>query len=237
MTGVVVGLLDSGVAGLAAARVIASRRFMLDPASGDVTELPAAPDGLGHGTVMARLILARAPGAALVDAQIFAGGAVTSAAVAAAGLDWLVGRRVDIVNMSFGLRQDRPVLAQACRRAQQAGVLLIASVPALGPLVFPAAYPGMIRVTGDARCDGAEIAALDGGRADFGASPWPGSVGTAAGDGAPVVAGASVAAARFCGILAAALGGGASVDPVAALSRIAERAAHRGAQGVPVHVA
>jgi hypothetical protein len=73
-------------------------------------------------------------------------------------------------------------------------VLLVAASPARGPAVFPAAYPGVLRVCGDARCGPGDVSGLGGEPADFGACPR--AVGVA-------VAGASAAAAHVSGIVAA----------------------------------
>ncbi|WP_446731499.1 subtilisin-like serine protease QhpE, partial [Pseudomonas soli] len=91
-------------------------------------------------------------------------------------------------------RQDRPVLRLACAEAVAAGVLLCASSPARGEPVYPASYPGVIRVTGDARCAAGQWSWLDTPQADFGAAV-----------GAAGVAGASLACAAFTGRVAALL--------------------------------
>ena len=200
-----IGLIDSGV---------------------DETVVPVAGqrnfggDGrLEHGTVLAGIVARLAPDVPLLSAQVFDDRAVASAAVVAEALDWLVDQGARLVNMSLGLTADRAVLAQACARAVAAGVVLVASVPALGPMVWPAAYGGVVRVTGDARCRDDELAWLDDGRVHFGACPWP--EGRPGGD--PRVAGASVAAARVSGLLAAI----PDADPV---PRLAAAACHRGPQ-------
>jgi len=64
-------------------------------------------------------------------------------------------------------------------------------------VVWPAAHPAVIAVQGDARCRRGDWSWLDLPHAQFGADPSPSR------PGAP--AGASVAAARFAGLLLAAL--------------------------------
>jgi hypothetical protein len=73
-----------------------------------------------------------------------------------------------LINLSLGLQQDRPVLRQACAEVQAAGVLLCASSPAQGAAVYPASYPGVIRITGDARCAPGQWSWLGSAQADFG---------------------------------------------------------------------
>ncbi len=221
---VAVGLIDSGVAAGLGSAVAA--RFSLG-ASGTVLAAAAGPDRLGHGTSVAGLILHAAPSVRLLVAQVFDARAAAAPASVAAALDWLVAQRARLVNMSVGLTADRAVLRAACWRAVEAGVLVVAAVPAIGPKVFPAAYPGIVRVTGDARCQGDELASLPGGRATFGANPRAGS-------NAP--AGASIAAARVSAALAAVLAAEPHLPAAAALARLAGQAVHHGAQRRPVGV-
>ena len=201
-------------------RMAGMRRFRMDPEGAILTEA-STPDFLGHGTLTARMILEHAGAAKLLCAQVFDERAVTTPAAVAAGLGWLVEQGARVVNLSLGLTEDRAVLRTACAEAIAAGVWLIASVPALGVRVFPAYYPGVVRVTGDARCQRLELAALDGQRADFGACPWPaGSPPENARERFSGIAGASLAAARVSGALARMLAVDPAGDPVVGLRRL-----------------
>lgn len=157
----------------------------------------AEEDGAkGHGEALAGIILRHAPGARLADAQIFDGTGPATAAAAAAALHRLIPQGVSIVNMSFGLREDRRALRDACSRALGEGILLVAASPARGALVFPSAYEGVLRISGDARCASGEISHLATRQAEFGACPrGP--------DDNPAIGGASFATAHITGILAA----------------------------------
>src|SRR5690606_31825954 len=94
------------------------------------------------------------------------------------------------------------------------GVLLVAAAPAAGAMTFPAAYPGVIRVTGDARLAPGELSFLGDSRAAFGA---------AAGGPAPRPhtpgGGTSPAAAHSTGTLARVTAAGASGGEVVELLR------------------
>ena len=182
-TEITVGLLDSGVEAALAAHLRASRVFVDQ----------GAPHSLGHGSAMARIILHHAPSAALLHAQVFGERQRTTPELVAAGLDWLRDEGARIVNMSFGLPHDRAVLRQAVTRAQAAGMILVAAAPARGAMVYPGAYAGMIRVSGDARCAPGEISALGGAPADYGGCPQ---------DMGGRLGGASLAAAHVTGLLA-----------------------------------
>jgi hypothetical protein len=182
-----VGVVDSGIDGATRARVVAARDF---PAHAPPRDPPPGEprDRSGHGTRIAE-ILATVEGIELLDARVMFTGLSSSAAQVAAAIDWLCARGAQVVNLSVGLRQDRALLREACARAVERGVLLVASAPARGAPVYPAAYPGVLRATGDARCAPAEISWLGSTQADAG-----GHVRTA--DGA--LAGASIGCAHVC---------------------------------------
>ncbi len=215
-----VGMLDSGVNTRLDSRVVATQAF-IKTESGAIELEPARADRLGHGTLLTGIIAERVPEAQFVVAQIFIDQLLASAQQAAAGLDWLVSQEVKIVNMSFGLRVDREPLAQACHRALAAGVVLVAASPARGAAVFPSAYPGVIRVTGDVRCAADEFSQLDSPQAEYGACVRvPGSP----------VAGASVATAYISAQLACYLSRGPA-ESSSPRSWLNQQASYRGLPG------
>ncbi|MCO7614260.1 S8 family serine peptidase [Pseudomonas chlororaphis] len=188
-----IGVIDSGHA--AHQQVAAGRRFFLQ-AEG-VGEGPLQEDALGHGSAVLQAISQRAPAARLYVAQVFDRRGVTSAAQVSAALYWLLEQQVRLINLSLGLRQDRELLRQACAVAEARGVLLCASSPAQGEPVFPASYPGVWRVTGDARCSVQQWSWLDTAQADFAACVRGSS---------PGQSGASLGCAALSGHIAAYLG-------------------------------
>ena len=119
------------------------------------------------------------------------------------------------------LRADRDVLRAACAAAEAAGVLLVAASAARGAPVFPAAYPGVLRVSGDARCGPEEVSDLEGEPAHFGASP-------VASGATGLVGGASFACARVSGMLAAVLAREPGLGAPAVLARLRALARYRG---------
>ena len=168
-----VGLLDSGVDPALTYANFPRRSFAVtgDGALSHCDD--GAPDLLGHGTALARIILADNPAAPMAVARIFSDSFSCTPAAAAAGLDWLVDQGVRAVNMSFGLREDRAILRDSCRRAAESGVVLLGAAPARGPGVFPSSYDAVIRISGDARLRPGEVSILGGLQADFGACPMP----------------------------------------------------------------
>jgi subtilisin family serine protease len=165
---VLVGLVDSGVAADLRARIAMESAFVLGRGNA-VEQRTATEDAIGHGSSIARTILVAAPAASIVNAQVFHDSITAPPVVIAAALGWVVQQGVRVVNLSFGVRQDREVLRRACETARAAGALLFAAAPARGPAVFPAGYPGVIRVCGDARCAADEVSLLGNAQADFGA--------------------------------------------------------------------
>ncbi len=215
---VLVGLVDSGVAEELGDRVVVGRAFVLGDGE-RVERRSATADAIGHGSSIARTILAAAPTAWIANAQVFHRSIAAPPAVVADALAWAVEQGARLVNMSFGVRSDREVLRAACAAARAAGTILLAAAPARGPAVFPAAYPGVIRVSGDARCAPGELSLLESAQADFGACPRTS-------DGR--LRGASAAVARLTGRAAAFLAERPEADD-AAVSRFLETAAcHRG---------
>lgn len=185
-----VGIIDTGLQLEYRHWLQAGQMFVLG--QGGVLNQSLQDDYLGHGTVVTQLVRGQVPEAQLLMAQVFGRRGATTAVQVAAALYWLLEQGVDLVNCSLGLRADRPVLRDACREVVGSGVILCTSSPAIGQTVYPASYPGVVSVTGDARCQPAEWSWLQGDRAEFGA---------AVGKGAE--AGASMACARFSGLLAA----------------------------------
>jgi hypothetical protein len=144
-------------------------------------------DPSGHGSRIAAL-LTRDHAFELLLGQVFTNAGPTSSAAVAAAIDWAIARDAGLIHLSLGLEGNRAVLAAAVARAIAAGSIIVAATPARGAVVYPAAYPGVIRATGDARCAPGELSCL--GSWLFGACPRLESAGQ------PVAsAGASIGAA------------------------------------------
>ena len=135
-----VGLIDGGV----------------DPADPALARARIKPYGCRtpavsrHGTVVAARLVDGDPDT-LYAANLWCGGAVggeTSALVEA--LAWMARERVPVINISL-VGPDNPVLARAVQAMIARGHVLVSAVgndgPAAPPL-YPAAYPGVIGVSG-----------------------------------------------------------------------------------------
>jgi len=177
-----IGVVDSGHSAAQRVQVVAGRRFSL--LEDGLAESELRDDPLGHGSAVIEAISRRAPAAQICVAQVFDQRGVTSALQISAAIDWLVAQDVRLINLSLGLCQDRSLLRQACAAAVARGVLLCASSPAQGAAVFPASYPQVLRVTGDARCTDEQWSSLDSAQADFAAcvrGTYPGQSGASLG--------------------------------------------------------
>lgn len=164
-----IGVVDSGFSELqsvplSAAFIVRNNQLWLEESQ---------VDRLGHGSQIVEIINTLAPDSEVISAQVFIDRFTTSAIQVGAAIDWLVAQGAQVINLSLGLRSDSESLRNACERAITRGVILCASSPARGEPVFPSAYPGVFRMTGDARCDRHEISYLNSRFADFGACVRP----------------------------------------------------------------
>ncbi|MCE9519806.1 MAG: S8 family serine peptidase [Verrucomicrobia bacterium] len=145
--GVTVAVLDSGVT--------AHPAF----SDGQVTHVDLVNDGLpfeGHGTAIASLIVGNvqgaqgvSPAAKILDVRI-AGAGGSDSFLLARGIELALDRGAQIINISMGSYGDSPVVAQAIHDALQRGVVVVASAGNDSAAVkdWPAAYPGVISVSG-----------------------------------------------------------------------------------------
>lgn len=172
-----------------------------------------------HGQQVIAIIAGDGQSVEVSVAAVFNRSLVCSAAQVAEAVDWLCARSVRLINMSFGLREDRTVLREACARAIDQGVCLVAASPAQGAPCFPARYPGVLRATGDARCSPGELSYLQTAQADFGAY---------AGDPKAGLAGASCGCAHVSREAVEALRQRPGLSPQALYHTLVQRARYRG---------
>jgi len=208
-----IGLIDSCGA---LPRAVASAGFRA--ADGQACRAADGPDPTGHGTRIATILTRDGADVELVLAQVFGTAGPTSAAAVAAAIDWCLGEGVELLQLSLGLAADRPVLAEAVARAVDRGCVLVAATPSRGGPVYPAAYPGVIRGTGDARCAPGQVSEL--AAATFGGCPRSGAPGRSASG-----QGASVGAAEVTRVL---IEVAESRTMAGALAALTARASYRG---------
>lgn len=174
--GAKVALIDSGVnARHSHVRGVAGGiHFFLDEKN-DVQTSPEYADHLGHGTALAGVLRAKAPHAALYAVKIFTDHLAASFPVLEAALQWAIGQRMKIINLSLGLinAQHRQPLSTLVAQAQEANLILIASSPPDRSDVLPAALPGVIGVAADPTCAWDEYRSIADSPVPFRAHPHP----------------------------------------------------------------
>lgn len=153
-----VGIIDSGLP--------ASYDFSVFDAQ-DFTGAASIVDQLGHGTAVTNIIGGNTA-IEVISARVFHDKLVCAPSQIADAIQWLIAMKVNVINMSFGLRNDRSVLRESCEQALANNITLIAAAPSQGEPVYPSNYHGIIRATGDARCKPNEVSSLDSSQADFG---------------------------------------------------------------------
>jgi len=130
---------------------------LVDPAQADN---PFDDSWNSHGTHVAGIIAAEldgsgvvgvAPAASLYAIKALDGGGLGYLSDVIAGIEWAIDNDMDIVNLSLGLKNHSEALAEACAKAYEAGVLLVAAAGNTGTFEggevrYPALYPSVIAV-------------------------------------------------------------------------------------------
>ncbi len=226
-----VGLIDSGVD----ARHPALRDAMLQRYGCEGQAHPAA-----HGTAVASLLVGQdanfqgaLPGASLFAADVYCDAATGGSVQAIAqGLAWLARERVGVINISL-VGPPNLLLQRAVAAAVAKGHLIVAAVgndgPAAPPL-YPAAWPGVVAVTG---VDARRRVLAEAGRGPHLSLAAPGSqmVGATNGGGYLPLRGTSFAAPLVAGLLAASLAQPDAVGAGAALAQLRSQAIDLGTPG------
>lgn len=132
-------------------------------------------DFLGHGTAVAAVIRAKAPGVKLHAVKVFATHLRTHSVVLAAALRWCADNNIRVVNLSLGTdaSPNRDLLHQACTYTAERGVVLVAAGSGGTEDIYPAQFDNVLGVAGDVRCGWEDYAYLPDERIGFRAHPWP----------------------------------------------------------------
>ncbi len=228
VAGTRIGLIDSGV----------------DPAHEVFSGLALHPHGCSgrvvpheHGTAVASLMVGRAPtfhgaapGGELYAADVYCGAPTGGAAdLVAEAFSWLVDEKVPVMNVSLVGPPNR-VLAGVVQRVIATGHIVVAAVGNDGPAapaLFPAAWPGVVGVTGvDARRR-VLIEAERGVQVKF-AAPGAQMAAAKSPSGYTLVRGTSFAAPIVAGLLALKLPAPDKAAADRAVMALAEEAVHPG---------
>ena len=183
-------------------------------------ESPDFADRIGHGTAVAGVIREKAPTAELYAVRIFDRRLAANIDTLMRGLDWCLGHRIQVVNLSIGTanEQHRPRLEDFLRRARSQGMFVVSTANML-----PGMLEGAIRVDSDEECDRGTCRFQNG---TFLASPYPRSI-----PGVPRelnLHGISFAIANCTGLLAREM---ESCPPADAYREFLARAVNSGSDG------
>ena len=133
-------------------------------------ESPDFADRIGHGTAVAGVIREKAPTAELYAVRIFDRRLAANIDTLMRGLDWCLGHRIQVVNLSIGTanEQHRPRLEDFLRRARWQGMFVVSTANML-----PGMLEGAIGVDSADDCNRDEVRLHEG---IFLASPYPRSI-------------------------------------------------------------
>lgn len=128
-----------------------------------VTDVAGGVD-VWHGTFVAGVIAAQvnnglgvdgvAPDVTLLSVCVTKNGSVTTAEVIQ-GIDYAIGQDVDVINISIGGKVGNTLLEEACRRAVDAGIIVVAAAgnyksgetKSSSIYMYPASYDGVVSVS------------------------------------------------------------------------------------------
>lgn len=141
-----------------------------------------------HGDVIGEIISFN-ENIKIYDIQVFNENLRTTPSHIVGALTYLLDKKVDVINMSLGLKTNYKEIEDLCKKLNSKGVTIISSFPRSGAdFVFPASYDEVISVTSDGKCEENEISSVNVKKSLFGANPF---------SKVEVVGGSSVAVARF----------------------------------------
>ena len=119
---------------------------------GDVVFLADHADCAGHGTACAGIIRKKALDAMLYSVRIFDASLIADRRTLIAAIQWCIDNEMDVVNLSLGTTDVtfKESLQKVCRKAVDAGAILVAAESNDGHESYPAVFSEVIGVTGGA---------------------------------------------------------------------------------------
>jgi subtilisin len=203
--GVTVAIVDSGVEGDHPAVGGALRRSVRVEVEGDelVVVDDEAVDVVGHGTACASVIHALAPEAELVSIRVLGPDNRGRGTVFAAGLEWAIEQRLDVVNLSLSSKSEAlyPVFHGLVDEAYFRKVVLVSAANNVPAPSYPSLFSSVFSVAAHAQPDPLRFYYNPDPPVEFGA--WGVDVPIAWKDGGSTVAtGNSFAAPHIAGLAA-----------------------------------
>ena len=111
-------------------------------------------DRLGHGTAVAAAIREKAQRSVLYAVKVFDQELSTSVEALVAAIDWAVGARIRLINLSLGIvnTEHENQLRTAVERAAMSGTLVVAPAADEHTQWLPGSLPGVVPVALDWNC-------------------------------------------------------------------------------------
>jgi subtilisin len=169
-----VAVIDSGInAHHSHVRQVSGGVKITCDASGEIAFSDDYRDYDGHGTAVAGIIRAKAPGVVLYSVKILQDRLRTESRVLAAAIRSSIANDMRVINMSLGTHQISGIdaLRQACEAAAGRNIILIAA--GSEERIFPASYSCVLGVSGDERCGWNDYAYTENGEVEFRAHSCP----------------------------------------------------------------
>lgn len=175
----------------------------------DPTQSPV--DDFGHGTLVSGVIAAQnnefgivgvAPDVELYPVKVLDKFGEGEISAIADGVEWCIKNKIQIINMSFAIAEDKPLLRNTITKAVNAGIIVVASASNTsgGDAGYPASYEKVISVTAvDENFRICKTAPR--GKIDFSA-PGVNIVSTSSDGGYEEFSGTSLASPHITGIIA-----------------------------------
>ena len=134
-------------------------------------------DRLGHGTAVTAAIREKAPGADLLAAKVFDRKLAAPIAALLAAIDWSIGQRAQVINLSLGTpnQEHETALQTAVTEARAAGSLIVSALEHDGTRWLPGSLHGVVGVRLDWECprDRYRVISTPEGGVGFGTSGYP----------------------------------------------------------------
>lgn len=170
--------------------------------------LPYYIDITGHGSAVAGIIAAEDnekgitginPNVDLYSARVLDENNAAPASRVIEAIYWAIEQDVDIINMSFGMKEDSQALHHAIKDAYNHGILLVAAAGNHGTVEYPAAYEEVVAV-GAVDSEGAVCENSARGEQVELVAPGEKVASTGAFDGTLICSGTSMAAPHVTGV-------------------------------------
>ncbi len=140
-----------------------------------------------HGNIIGDII--KDKNIYIYDIQIFHKSLSTNPICVYNALKYLLDKKIDIINMSLGFKENYKEIEDICRKLIKKGVSIVCSYPRRSEYhIYPASYDDIIKVTSEGRCSDDKIVALYPDKLFFGANPFSKD---------EKISGSSIAAAKF----------------------------------------